>query len=317
MIIRFLDFLGRHATVLMASSVFVALILPDLARFLNPLLTPAVWGLLFLAMVRLDLVAVKESLKRWRTGSVSLVWMLLVAPALMWMAVSHSNLAPGIAAAMVMMAASAPLNSTPALAMMMGLNGALALVAMVAATFLIPITMPVIALELLNIQLDISALEMAARLSALLVSAFVASVVCRRILGTDRIAGWKMRADGAVVILMTVFAIAIMDGVTALLLADPVRIGMIIMLAFGANAILQIIGFTVFRSIGWRDAMTLGFVGGNRNMGLILAVLPAGIDPDIVLYFALAQFPMYVYPAILKPLVRYWAATNKREITDN
>ena len=307
MIVKFLDFLGRHATGLMAASVFVALIVPDLARFLNPMLTPAVWGLLFLAMVRLDWGAVKGSLKRWRVGAVSLIWMLLISPALMWLAVSQTNISPGIAAAMVMMAASAPLNSTPALVMMMGLNGALALVAMVVATFVIPITMPVIALELLDIQLDMSAPEMAGRLTALLVSAFIASVLCRRVLGMDRIMGWKMRADGVVVILMTVFAIAIMDGVTALLIEDPSRIVMIILLAFGANAVLQMIGFGLFRSLGWRDAMTLGFVGGNRNMGLILAVLPAGIDSDIVLYFALAQFPMYVYPAILKPLVHYWS----------
>ena len=48
-------------------------------------------------------------------------------------------------------------------------------------------------------------------------------------------------------------------------------------------------------------ALTLGFVSGNRNMGLLLAVLPAGLDPDIVLYFALAQFPIYVFPLMLKP----------------
>jgi BASS family bile acid:Na+ symporter len=74
-----------------------------------------------------------------------------------------------------------------------------------------------------------------------------------------------------------------------------------------ANAILQLVGFGLFKTIGWKDALTLGFAGGNRNMGLILAVLPATADPDITLYFALAQFPMYVYPALLKPLVRKWS----------
>ncbi len=304
MIIRFLDFLGRYATPLMASSVFVALVVPGLASLLNPLLTSAVWGLLFLAMVRLDWRAVKNSLRRWRAGAACLLWMLILSPALMWGFVSQVELAPGIAAALVLMAASAPLNSVPALVMMMGLNGALALVAMVAATFILPITMPVIALQLLDIQLDMSAWEMAGRLSAMLFSALMASILCRRLLGTDRISQWKMRADGVVVILMAVFAVAIMDGVTAVLLENPTRIVGIALLGFAANAVLQLIGYGLFRSLGWRDALTFGFIGGNRNMGLILAVLPAGIDPDITLYFALGQFPMYVYPAVLKPLVQ-------------
>jgi BASS family bile acid:Na+ symporter len=67
-----------------------------------------------------------------------------------------------------------------------------------------------------------------------------------------------------------------------------------------------LIGFGLFKSIGLRDAITLGFASGSRNMGIILAVLPASSDPDIMLYFALAQFPMYVYPVLLKPLVGKW-----------
>jgi BASS family bile acid:Na+ symporter len=55
--------------------------------------------------------------------------------------------------------------------------------------------------------------------------------------------------------------------------------------------------------------MTLGFAGSNRNMGIILAVLPASSDPDIMLYFALAQFPMYVYPVLLKALVGRWVSS--------
>jgi BASS family bile acid:Na+ symporter len=39
-------------------------------------------------------------------------------------------------------------------------------------------------------------------------------------------------------------------------------------------------------------------------MGLLLAALPAGVDPDIALFFALAQIPMYVLPALIRPLVR-------------
>ena len=303
---NFLEFLGRHATVFMASSVFVALILPGLASALNPLLTPAIWGLLFLAMVRLNWLSVKLSIGRWRVSSIALLWILIGSPTLIWSCVMHLDVAPGIAIAMVLMASSAPLNSVPAMVMMMGLNGALALVVMIGATFLLPITMPIIAFEFMNVRLDMSAWEMAGRLTAILVSALGVSILCRQYVGTKRITTWETKSNGVVVILMAVFAIAIMDGVTALLIEDPIRILMIILLSFAANALLQLIGFGLFKSIGLRDAITLGFASGSRNMGIILAVLPASSDPDIMLYFALAQFPMYVYPVLLKPLVGKW-----------
>jgi BASS family bile acid:Na+ symporter len=245
---NFFGFLGRHATVFTASSVFIALILPSLASVLTPLLTPTIWGLLFLAMVRLDWVGVNLSIKRWRVISIALVWMLIGLPALIWACVTHLDVAPGIAIAMVLMASSAPLNSVPAMVMMMGLNGALALMIMVGATFLLPITMPVIAFEFMNIRLDMSAWEMASRLTAILASALVASILCRQFVGIERLTTWETKFDGVVVILLAVFAIAIMDCVAAILIDDSIRIIAIIFLSFIANALLQLIGFVLFKS---------------------------------------------------------------------
>ena len=48
----------------------------------------------------------------------------------------------------------------------------------------------------------------------------------------------------------------------------------------------------------------MGLVTGNCNMGLLLAALPRGADPDVALYFAVAQLPMYMLPALVAPLYR-------------
>jgi len=50
--------------------------------------------------------------------------------------------------------------------------------------------------------------------------------------------------------------------------------------------------------------LTVGFCGGNRNMGILLAVLPAATAADTLMFFAVAQIPMYVLPALLAPLYR-------------
>jgi BASS family bile acid:Na+ symporter len=79
---------------------------------------------------------------------------------------------------------------------------------------------------------------------------------------------------------------------------------MIVGLAFIAYASLQAAGAAVFSVFGRDTALSVGFSSGNRNMALLLAVLPAGVNPDIPLYFALGQLPIYVLPAALTPLYR-------------
>ncbi len=101
---------------------------------------------------------------------------------------------------------------------------------------------------------------------------------------------------------MLVFAIAIMDGVTLRLMAEPLFVIALLAISCAVSAVLQAVTAVGFLWLGRRAAFTVGFLAGNRNMGLLLAVLPAGLHPDIALYFALAQFPIYMLLGLLKPL---------------
>ncbi len=304
MALSIVKFLGVYATQIMAANVIIALVLPGFAHLLKPLLGPSIWGLLFVAMVRLDWAAFSGHIRRFGMISTALFWMLVGCPVVAFVLMQFGELAPGIAAAIVLTAASAPLMSAPVVALMIGLDGTLALVVMVLATFLAPLTMPVLALELLGLDLQISTVEMMVRMVTLVGSAFCAALVFRRLAGVQRIINWSVSFDGIAVILMGLFVFAIMDGITAVLLAEPYRVLLIILLSFAVNGGLQIAGSLVFFKVERRERYTLGYVCGMRNMGVILVVLPDGVDPDIILYFALAQFPIYILPALLKPLYR-------------
>ena len=74
--------------------------------------------------------------------------------------------------------------------------------------------------------------------------------------------------------------------------------------AFLANPLLQALGTLAFAWLGRRRALTVGLMTGNCNMGLLLAALPPGADFDVVLFFALAQVPMYMLPRLLLPVYR-------------
>jgi BASS family bile acid:Na+ symporter len=93
-----------------------------------------------------------------------------------------------------------------------------------------------------------------------------------------------------------------MDGMLARLLADPAWVLGGLLLAFAAAAALNLLTAGLMWWAGRRVALAAGLLSGNRNMALYLAVLPATTDPDLLLFFALCQFPLFLSPFLLKPL---------------
>ncbi|WP_193367671.1 hypothetical protein [Pelagibius marinus] len=301
---RLLAFLGGHATWVLFVGVFLGLALPSLAALARPLLAPAVAVLLTATLVRIDWQVMLGYLRRPWLAVVITVWLLLGAPLLMAAALAFLPLPSALGTALVLMAAAPPILSAAPIAMILGLDGALALVAALAATLLTPLTVPPLALALLGLELDIGVVEFMTRLSLVVAAAFAAAVVIRRLIGRERLPRVATHLDGLVVAVMLIFAVAIMDGVTATLMTRPMTVALWLAVAFVANPALQVVGTLAFAWLGRRRALTVGLITGNCNMGLLLAAFPPGTDFDVVLYFAVAQLPMYMLPAVLLPLYR-------------
>jgi BASS family bile acid:Na+ symporter len=93
--------------------------------------------------------------------------------------------------------------------------------------------------------------------------------------------------------------------------ADPVGVLLLTGLAFVIFAILLGATALMFRKAGQERALALGLMASQRNMGLMLAGTD-GVLPGLTwLYFALAQFPIYLSPQLLKPLVRRLRETSR------
>lgn len=303
-----LQTLSRHAVWVLAAGIFLGLALPDLAGQLRPILPPAVAGLLFLALLRVDWQELTRHLSRPLTGALLCVWFLLVVPGLVWLAATGLRLDSGLATALILAAACPPIVSGPAMAILLRLDTPLMLVSMVSASLLAPFTIVVVASRLIGVDLNIDALALFLRLAALIGGCVLAAVVVRRLLGEARLERWKYPFDAASILLLFIFAVAIMNGVTGVLAQDPRLVVRFIVAAFAANILLQILGTAVTAAMGRRSALTIGFASGNRNMALLLAVLPADSAPEVLLFFALAQIPIYMAPAMLGPAYRWWLA---------
>lgn len=299
-----LVFLGRQATTLLFLGVFVGLALPGLAALLRPLLPASVLLLLTATLLRLDWRTIGLELRRPGLQALLLGWHQALLPLLVWGLLLLLPLPAGLEIALVLMAAAPPITAAAALATLLGLEGALALVAALAATLSLPLLLPPLTLALLGLDLGVGLWSLAGRLGLLIGAALLLALLVRRGAGPARIAALAPSLDGVVVLAMLVFVIGIMAGVTERILADPGVALLWLAAAWLANPLLQLLGALAFWRLGRRQALTLALTSGNRNMGLLLAALPAGVDPGVGLFFALAQIPMYVLPALARPLVR-------------
>jgi bile acid:Na+ symporter, BASS family len=296
-----LAFLGRYATLFMASGVLVGIAVPPLATLAKPLLVPTLLIPLTLALVRLDWRAMLAWRQRVGTAALLLVWLLGVSPLLVW-AITTALVPLGfpepLRVALVLMAASSPIVSSVAIALMVGLDATLAIVAVLLATALVPLTLPPLSAALVGVTLDIGLGAFMLRLGGLVGSAFAVAWLIRRLVSAAVLARQHELLDGLTVINLVVFGLAIMDGVTAYAIEQPGYVATALVAAYAFNLLLQAAGYLAFRSLDRRAALTVALVSGNCNMGLVLVALQDKAAFEITVFFALAQIPMYTLPAL-------------------
>lgn len=302
MIASALRALAVHGKPVLAVGLLAGITVPPLAALLRPALPVMVVLILGLALVRIDWGELVTHVRRPLLLGAVVVWFLLVSPLVVWLVVAVLDVPAGLAGGLVLMAAAPTLMAGPAFALLMGLDASLSLLTMILSTLVAPLTIPLVAVELLGLELAIDAFGLMARLAALIGASLVLGILGRRALGAARIKRRGAEIDGITVVGLVVFGVAIMDGVAARLLAEPLDIAVMVAVAFAANVGLQVLGAGVFAGTGPFTGLSIGFATGNRNMGLLYAVLPAGAHPDTPLFFAIGQLPMYMLPAILAPL---------------
>ena len=302
-----LALIGRHATLLMAGGVLLGLAAPRLAALAQPLLVPTLVIPLALALVRLDWGAATA----WRAHPALLArlmfWLLVASPlavAALVAVLRPLGLPWSLGDALVLMAAASPIVSSVAIALFVGLDASLAIVAVLLATVLVPITLPLLAALLAGITIEMGVLDFALRLVGLVGAAFATAWLVRRFVPAATLANRREHIDGLAVVNLVVFAVAIMDGVTAFALQAPTYVAIALAAAFAFNLLLQLAGYAAFRRLGRRRALTVAFLSGNCNMGLVLVALQGRASFEVTVFFALAQIPMYTLPALLAPAYR-------------
>jgi len=193
------------------------------------------------------------------------------------------------------------------------MDATLVLVTLITSTALVPFTAPLFALFFVGPTLSISPLMLALKLFAILAGAALVGFILRRILGARTIEQHKDRVDDFNILVLFVFVAAIMESVGARILTSPLICVVFAALAFIVFFAILFLTTFLFQSFGWNKAFALGFMVSQRNMGLMLAATGGALPELTWLYFALSQFPIYLSPQLLRPLIRRFLVETKQD----
>ena len=297
--------LGRTGASGLAASLIAGLVIPGLGAWLKPALPVFVGMFVAMMLARLDHARARAHLRRPVALVATLVFMICALPlglAAALTVIGRRAVEPGLLLALSLQAASAPILA-PAIAVLIGLEAAFVVVALVAHMAVLPLVAPALASFVAGDAVPLDGWAIARNLALLLSGAALTAFLARRRWTLGRIGAAKGELDGINLILMFAFALAIMDGVLARLFAEPGTVATHLAAAFAVAGGGLLVGFLALRPlIGAGDAYVMSYAAGHRNVGLMIAAM-GGVLPDSTwLYFALAQAPIYMTPLLLARL---------------
>ncbi len=305
--VQVLTWIGGQGARAIAALVFIGVAVPPLGEFLKPYVAQAIFLLLCISFMRVDLGALRNYLRRPTLVIAATAWTTLAVPAIMGLIFVGAGAQaqwPDLFLALMLQAVASPMMASPALAAVMGLDATLILVTLVTSTALVPFTAPLFAYVFLGTALKLTPLGLGLKLAAILSGSLLVALVLRWMFGVAAIQRHKLAIDGINIIVLLVFVSAVMGNVAGSLFADPLLMIELGLIAFAVFFALTGISVLIFRAAGTERALAIGLMVSQRNMGLMVAATDGLLPGTAWLYFALSQFPIYLSPQLLKPIVR-------------
>ena len=301
-----LEWLGRQGTRVAAASILIGLAVPPLATALKPIFAAAIFLLLVFAFLRVDPAELRARFKAPLLVAIACLGIMALTPVLFGLALPHTGidkLGPGVALGVMMYLAAPPIMASTAFAALLRLDTALTLAVLIVCTAATPLLAPVIVSHFAGGALNLDVAQLVLRLLAILGGAYLAARLLRWWLGSEKTAANKGSIDGINALLLFLFGVTAMDGVTARAISEPALVAGLAALAFAIAIGIYVLTTLIFWREGLKKSLALGFSSAHRNMGVMIAAAGSGLPELTWIYFAVAQFPIYLLPALTAPVV--------------
>ena len=298
---------NRQLTIL-ALSIFLGVVFPQLAALCKPLLLPAIFLLFTFAIFQVRFRDVYYSVFHHPASWIILFWQLVFLPLCVSLVLSPWNQTEWYLFAVVAMCTSS-ITATTALAKIFNLNDALALVVCLVGTILMPVPLYIFLNVLVETSVTIDLSLYVSRILTYIVLPFLLVALVRWLLSVQSEQTIRQQSPVIVLFLLMVFGLSVMDGVRDLMTEDPQFLLLLVLLAFGLNLSVHLITHFCLRFIGQQDVTTACLLCAYRNMGMVAAIAGASLGEYFFIFVGVWQLPMYTLPLILKKIYQYQPST--------
>jgi BASS family bile acid:Na+ symporter len=299
---KMLNFIGLNGTLIMPIGVVVGLLFPSLTQLTRPMAESIVIFMLIVSIYRLNPNSIKEKLHDFKIIGIGILWLLLLMPVITFMIGYLIGIPSGLLAVITAWSACPPLVSMPGLAILIGLDGAVALLVMIGGTLLFTVSLPIILSALVGQNIGLNPLSMALELFSIVSISFLIGQGLRWSVGITRAHASEGAADGILVISMALFAVTIMGGLHEAWANEPERLPLFVSVAVIISASAQIFNAIIFQRLNRRTGGAIALASGSRNLALLIPIASGTFAEDLWIFIAVIQIPIYFLPIISKPL---------------
>ena len=197
--VQVLAWLGRQGTRAIAALVFIGIVVPPIGNVLKPFVTEAVFLLLCISFMRVDISALHDHLRRPGIILAATGWTTLAVPLIFGASCLATGLdqhSPDLFLGLMLQGVASPMMAAPALVHSDGVRLTLALITLVTSTAAVPLTAALFAYAFLGAALTLSPLTLGLKLFAILAGSMFVAAAIRGSVGASAIKRHREAIDG-------------------------------------------------------------------------------------------------------------------------
>jgi len=287
------------APVLVAGAVLLGVFVPALSSALFPFIFIALFFVVVFSLCTLDRcpTEVMFSLDKFTVKIVA--WQLVVLPTALVILTKLVHVPHSVAAMMLATITASSVFAGPALVAMLGLDRDQATRCMVISTMAMPISLLVFGTAMGIVPWGLSLGHYVGQINFFLIIPMIIALVYwtfRAGFSQKTAAKFSKGMNWASTIALIVFCIGAMHSISSADGHHLVRV-----LSYGVVAILLAMTLfsvtaMVFSYMGPDHALLAGMLSANRNIALAAAFLDQIVTSDLMVYVAVSQFPIFLFP---------------------
>lgn len=297
-----LAWVGRHATAALAIGVVLGLIVPGSSDLLPPFLPALIFAFTTASFLKVDLAPFRRMVRRPALPFFLMAWVLVISPLAVGLTLIQLPLNRDLLLALIVWAVSPPMTAAIVFSAILRLDVSLAAGGCLAGMLIVPFTGPLLSLSLVDLPINLDPFHSVFRVLVFVSSSALFALLIRARIGARKLAEIDSELSGLTVIILLLYAMAIMSDVRSAVLIDPLAAAYYVTVAYAANFGVQLLTGILFVFSGAKFAATSALLAGNRNMGVLYANMGSLVTPELKLFFAAIHIPIYTSPYFLKPL---------------